>query len=57
MQPTCTSPIVTPSRSGAAATDTQHDSRPAIAGRVPSIGSTTSTVCAPSGATSPWSSE
>ena len=39
-----TSPIVTPSRSGAAATDTQHDSRPARAGRVPSIGSTTRTV-------------
>ena len=31
-------------RSGAAATDTQHDSSPASAGRVPSIGSTTSTV-------------
>src|SRR2546429_38723 len=59
MHPTVTSPIRTPWRSGAAATDTQHDSRPAIAGRVPSMGSTTSTVVAPPpvGATSPRSSE
>ena len=40
------------------ATDTQADSKPAIAGRVPSIGSTTSTYCAgPLGSTSPRSSE
>ena len=59
-QPTDTSPIRTPSRRGATATDTQHDSSPAIAGRVPSMGSTTSTVVAPppaAGSTSPRSSE
>src|SRR5215218_1308735 len=57
-QPTLTSPIVTPSRSGAAATETQHASRPARAGRVPSIGSTTSTAEASSeGVTSPRSSD
>ena len=44
-QPSVTSPIVTaPRRSGAAAIETQHDSSPASAGRVPSIGSTTSTL-------------
>ena len=39
--------------SGAAAIETQHDSSPASAGRVPSIGSTTSTLCAPSAADEP----
>ena len=44
--------------SGAAATDTQAASKPAIAGRVPSIGSTTSTqLGSPAGETIPRSSE
>ena len=60
--PTATSAIVGPSplapRIGAAATDTHADSSPAIAGRVPSIGSTTSTQRASSpGMTMPRSSE
>src|ERR1700683_4582916 len=57
-QPTDTSAIVgSPSASGASATATQQDSSPAIAGRVPSIGSTTSTKSASGGATKPRSSE
>ena len=45
--------------SGAAATETHEDSNPASAGRVPSIGSTTSTHSAspPAGETMPRSSE
>src|SRR5438270_838802 len=45
------------SSSGASATATQADSSPAIAGRVPSIGSTTNTCVASPGDTSPRSSE
>src|SRR6202035_3343584 len=57
-QPPETSAIVgSPSPSGASATATHADSRPAIAGRVPSIGSTTSTSVASGAATSPRSSE
>ena len=57
--PTATSPMVGSEPSGAAATDTQQDSRPASAGRVPSIGSTISTHSAspPEGETMPRSSE
>ena len=57
MVATSTAPIVgSPWASGAAATETQADSRPAMAGRVPSMGSTTSTCSAPGGATRPRSS-
>ena len=56
--PIVTSPIAGSPSSGAAATDTQQDSRPASAGRVPSIGSTTSTAeASPAGSTRPRSSE
>ena len=57
--PASTSAIVgCPSPLRAAATETHADSSPAIAGLVPSIGSTTSTHSAwPSGSTSPRSSE
>ena len=56
--PTSTSAIVgSASPSGASATATHADSSPAIAGLVPSIGSTTKTCVESSGATNPRSSE
>ena len=57
--PTLTSAMRGSPSSGAAATETQEDSNPASAGRVPSIGSTTSTHSAspPAGETMPRSSE
>ena len=56
--PTSTSPIVGSPSSFAAATETHAASKPAIAGRVPSIGSTIRTsLGSPAGSTIPRSSE